>query len=282
MRQNNHQRELAGHDSTDGERRYCHEDSPRRLPHRSFRPRGASGAICLTGLLAGMLAVPAQAQQAGSLIVSSGWMHVAPQVRTDAMTSAISMGDRRINRTDAAISAQVRAANTIGLTATYFITDHLAGEMVAGLPPRFAIQGAGSAERYGQLGSARMWSPTVLLKYYFGNASGKFRPFVGVGASYVWFTDSKVSNDAFQREKLLGPTRVSVSKGLSPVLNAGLSYEFADRWYAGLSISYIPMRRTITLTTPNAALGRMPASISSQISTRLNPIVTYVNVGYRF
>ncbi|MGI4857171.1 MAG: OmpW/AlkL family protein [Janthinobacterium lividum] len=239
----------------------------------------------MRGVIAGTVfcaAGAAHAQTAGSIVLSTGWMHVAPQVKTDPMSSTVALASTSFQKTDAKISSQVGAANTLGLTATYFLTDHIAAELVAGVPPRFKINGAGSAESYGQLGSARMWSPAVLLKYYFRQANASFRPYVGLGASYVWFTDGKITNDAFRRQRLGGDTEVSVSKGLSPVFNVGMSYEFASNWYAGVSVSYIPMRRTLTLTTPRAATPFGTAAVKNEVRTQLNPIVAYVSIGYRF
>ncbi|MCY0388333.1 outer membrane beta-barrel protein [Robbsia sp. Bb-Pol-6] len=239
----------------------------------------------LQGAVAGVLfcaAGAAHAQAAGSVVLSTGWMHVAPQVSTDPMHSTIGLGGGSFPRTDKKISSQVGAANTLGLTVTYFVTDHIAAELAAGVPPRFRINGAGSIESYGQLGSARMWSPAVLLKYYFRPATAAFRPYVGLGASYVWFTDGKITNDAFRRQRLGGDTEVSVSKGLSPVFNVGMSYAFASNWYAGVSVSYLPMRRTLTLTTPRAATPFGTASVKSEVRTQLNPIVAYLSIGYRF
>lgn len=250
---------------------------PGRLPCLApvMRSVVAGALFCAAGA--------AHAQAAGSVVLSTGWMHVAPQVSTDPMHSTIALGrGGSFPRTDRKISSQVGAANTLGLTATYFLTDHIAAELVAGAPPRFKINGAGSVESYGQLGSARMWSPAVLLKYYFRPATAAFRPYVGLGASYVWFTDGKITNDAFRKQRLGGDTEVSVSKGLSPVFNVGMSYEFASNWYAGVSVSYLPMRRTLTLTTPRAATPFGPASVKSTVRTQLNPIVAYLSIGYRF
>lgn len=243
-----------------------------------------SRAVFAAALAAALLAAPgmARAQAAGSVVLSTGWMHVAPQVNTDPMRSTIALRGGSFARVDRGISSQVGAANTLGLTATYFLSDHVAAEVVAGVPPRFRINGAGSIESYGQVGSARMWSPAVVMKYYFRPAGAALRPYVGLGASYVWFTDGKITNDAFRRQRLGGDTAVSVSKGLSPVFNVGLSYAFASKWHAGVSLSYLPMRRTLTLTTPRAATPFGAASVKSTVRTQLNPVVAYVGIGYRF
>jgi len=231
-------------------------------------------------LLAGMTA--AQAQTAGSLMLGTGWMHIAPQVSTGPMNSTqrSPLGTRSFS--DGAISAQVRSSDTLGLTATYFITDNIAAEMVGGIPPKFTITGAGTAEGYGAIGTARMWSPAILLKYYFGQANATFRPFVGVGASYIWFNQATIGNKSFENTRLHGPTKVSVNSGFSPVFNVGASYKITDNWYAGASISYIPMTRTITLDNPAVNDTNGQASVHSTQRARMNPVVTYFNITRRF
>jgi len=237
-----------------------------------------------TAVVAGLLLAgitSAQAQSAGSLLIGTGWMHIAPQVSAGPMntTQRSPLGTRSFS--DGAISAQVKSSDTLGFTATYFITDNIAAEMVGGIPPKFTITGAGSAEGYGAIGSARMWSPAILLKYYFGQANATFRPYVGVGASYIWFNQAKISNGSFESNRLHGPTKVSVNSGFSPVFNVGASYQFAKDWYAGASISYIPMTRTITLDNPSVT-GASAVALNSTVRTKFNPVVTYFSISRRF
>ena len=40
---------------------------------------------------------------------------------------------------------------------------------------------------------ARQWSPGVILQWYFGHAQSKFRPFVGVGVVYSFFTNIELN-----------------------------------------------------------------------------------------
>jgi outer membrane protein len=235
--------------------------------------------IILSAALFGA-AAHAQAQSAGSLLLGTGWINVAPQVSTSPLKTT-NVGGRPHDSENAGISAQVPSANTLGLTATYFITDNIAAELVTGIPPKFDIHGAGTIEGFGKVGSARMWSPTIMAKYYFGAATNKFRPFVGLGAAYIWFSDAKITNSSFENGVLGGKTNVSISKGLSPVFNLGASYEITKNWYAAASVSFIPLRRTLTLTTPSSTAAR-GASVTNETRAQLNPIVTYVSIGYRF
>src|SRR6516164_6347427 len=53
------------------------------------------------------------------------------------------------------------------------------------------VGNSGTLAPIGELGEARQWSPTILAKYYFNDGEAKLRPFVGLGATYVWYSDVK-------------------------------------------------------------------------------------------
>jgi len=223
----------------------------------------------------------AHAQSAGSFVLGTGWMHVAPQVSSDPLN--ISTGGGRfvgpLNFSVPGSGASVPGSDTLGLSATYFVTDHIAPEFVFGIPPKFDLYGADSLNALGKLGSVRLWSPTLLLKYYFGSSQSKLRPYVGAGVSRVWFTNGTVSNPALSSILMSGPVTVgSVKSSWAPVYNAGLSYSFGKHWVAGLSVSYVPLKTSVTLNSTSRLLG----AEQSTANIKLNPIITYLNIGYRF
>lgn len=205
-----------------------------------------TGAVALAFAAA---ATGAHAQSAGSFYVTTGWFHLAPQDSSDPL-KIMNVGGSPVNHEVPNTGAGIDNADTIGLAAGYFLTDHIATELVAGIPPRFNLNGKGSLEQFGVLGHAYQWSPALLLKYYFNDAKAKFRPYVGIGASYIWFTGAKITNTAYH-------------------------------WFGGLSVSYIPVSLTATLTTQRPTpIGNVTQT--SQAKITLNPIVTYLNIGYRF
>ncbi|ACR27512.1 OmpW/AlkL family protein [Burkholderia glumae] len=236
-----------------------------------------TGAVALALLTAG---TTAQAQSAGSFYVTTGWFHLAPQDSSDPL-KVMSVGGTPVNRSVANTGAGISDADTLGITTGYFVTDHIAAEFVYGIPPKFNLNGKGSLSPFGTLGHAYQWSPAVLLKYYFNSAEAKFRPYVGVGASYIYFTGAKLTNRTFENNVLGGPTNVTTSNQWAPVFNAGFNYNFTKHWFAGVSISYIPVSLTATLTTQRPTqVGTLTQT--SQAHIKLNPIVSYVNIGYRF
>jgi outer membrane protein len=224
----------------------------------------------------------AHAQSAGSLQVNAGWMHFAPQDSSGAFNvTALGQTQQR-----AGSGASVSNADTFGLTLQYFVTDHIAAEAVMGVPPKFHLDGEGTLSPLGELGTAKEWSPTILLKYYFMDAQSKFRPYLGAGASYVWFSDVKLSSQmasgAFlytpqTGTALTGPTSAHISSSFAPVVNGGMSYNFNKHWSASFSVSYMWLSARATLTT-NSAVG----TVRSESKIKLDPIVTFLSVGYTF
>lgn len=235
---------------------------------------------CMLSAVALLLSGGAYAQSAGSNVVSLGWLHIAPQVSSDPLAvEGVAVPD---------MGARVDNADTLGLTLTHFFTDHIALESVAGIPPKFNFSGTGAlaSPAINPLGDARQWSPALVLKYYFMQAESKWRPFVGLGVSYIWFTDAHVST-AFQQTLSMQftngqtaglPTSVHVNSEWSPLFNAGMNYNFNRHWSAGLSVSYLPFGTKANLTTalPNGQ------SVHSVAKITLDPLVTFVSVNYRF
>ncbi|VXB41172.1 OmpW family protein [Burkholderia sp. 8Y] len=233
----------------------------------------AAAALCVSG---------AHAQAAGNVVVNAGWMHFAPQD---------SSGPFKINAlgqtmTESNAGASVDNADTFAITTTYFFTDHIAAEAVLGVPPKFNLDGTGTLGAIGKLGSAREWSPTLLLKYYFGSAQSRFRPYIAAGGAYVWFSDTKLTapmaNGAFLYSSqygnaLTGPTTVSLSSSFAPVANAGFTYNFTQHWSASFSLSYMWLSARARLETQSAV-----GTVRSESKIKLNPIVSFLSVGYKF
>jgi outer membrane protein len=233
---------------------------------------GVAALACIT--------TTAHAQSAGSFFVTTGWFHLAPQSSSDPLRET-NVNGTPVNITVPNTGAELGSGDTIGFTGGYFVTDHIATEFVIGVPPQFDLKGTGAFQQYGKLGSAKQWSPTLLFKYYFNQPQAKFRPYLGLGVSRVSFTDEHITNGAFEANVLHGPTTVTTDSSWEPVFNAGFTYAFTDHWFAGFSISYLPLSTTAKLNTQaQTPIGTV--NVQSETKIRLNPIVTYVNLGYRF
>ncbi|RQZ21046.1 OmpW family protein [Burkholderia sp. Bp9031] len=234
-------------------------------------------------ILLSIAAIPAaHAQSAGQWMINAGWLHLAPQDSSQPMT-VNALGH---SSTVAGSGASVSDADTPAFTATYFITDHIALETILGVPPKLHLNGTGTLAGLGELGTAHAWSPTILAQYHFGEPSARFRPYVGAGGAYLWFKGIDLSNQVATGQflysptlgtRLEGPTSVSLSKSFAPIVNAGLTYNIDSHWSVGVSAAYVWLSTKATLTT------RSPVgTVTSTTKVKINPIITFVSLGYRF
>ncbi|VVE19044.1 membrane protein [Pandoraea horticolens] len=271
--------------------------------------------LCALGFGISLASTSAIAQQAGDNVVNLGWFHIAPQDSSKPMTTSVTQEGLTpalvpSNFTSPGSGAKVSNADTLGLVVTHFFTDNIALQTVAGVPAKFKLTGQGViappsiagaltsidlgvAQNNPIVQSVRQWSPALVLQYYFGQANSSLRPFLGVGVSYTFFTNVSLNpnfeaalNQNFGSVLALtsghnGPTSVEAKSSASwqPVFNAGLSYAFDKHWVASASVSYLPLK-----TTANIKIKAQDGTVlsSSDAEIKLNPIVTFVSLGYKF
>ena len=191
--------------------------------------------------------------------------------------------------------------DTLGLTLSYFVNDNVSLELVKDT----LITDLGA---HGRVAEVTAWTPAATVKYHFG-ASGKdrFRPFVGAGVTYGHFNKIKlnggVKDDLIQAgymidnilsgragEALHGgqgsstatpEVKVKTSDAFAPVFTAGFTFDMTERWFTTGSLSYMPnFNNVATVTVTDTSTGR--ELIKSTTKIDLDPLVTYVGVGYRF
>ncbi|GAB2477240.1 outer membrane beta-barrel protein [Comamonas humi] len=222
----------------------------------------------------------AYAQKAGDWVVGGGALVYAPQDSTTPLRF-VSPFEREIPGS----GADVKSATTLGLNVHYFLTDNWAIEGVLGVPPKIKIEGAGTLAPIGELGSARLYAPSVLAKYFFGNADDKFRLSVGAGLTYTSFHSVSLTNGlqntlggALRLPPGASSTTAKIDAKWSPVLNVGANYAFDKNWGLTFSVSYIPMKTDATLTT---RVGGKEVAVSKTRVT-LDPIVPFLYLTYKF
>jgi outer membrane protein len=236
----------------------------------------------LLASVAMLIAGAAQAQSAGSNVISLGWFRVMPTNSADPLV-VDSINGFPVGQTEPGTSAKIKSADTLGIAFAHFFTDNISGDFVAGIPPTHDVQGSGTFSKYGTVGNVRQWSPALLVKYHFREAKSKFRPYVGIGVNYTWFTGETITNQTFVKSEF-GPNATmtaSAKSSWNPVFNVGANYAVTDNWFVGLSVSYVPLSSTATLTTQNAGPAGN-ATVVSHTKIKINPVVTFLSVGYRF
>lgn len=232
------------------------------------------------------------AQQAGDNVINLGWFHLSPQTSSKPLTvtgSSVPGVAAALNSSLGNTGASVDDSDTVGLTFAHFFTDNIAVEAVTGIAPKFRLYGKGSLAlaNGGSLASANQWSPALLLKYYFGKAGDTWRPFVGIGASYFWYSNVQLTPGFQQLAGYsltvggTGTTTAKLTNSWAPVFNAGLNFNMDKHWTLAFSVSYIPVSTTAKITTTGTgAYGAITTTAESKV--RLNPIVTFLSLGYTF
>ena len=238
--------------------------------------KAAPHAAALSLLAA--FALPAAAQSAGSNIVSLGWFHITPNDSSETL---------RLNGNPVPGSgATINDTDTVGIALTHFFTDNVALTFDAGIPPKYTLKGSGTLSALGELGTAKQWSPALVAKWYFGEATSAFRPFIGAGVTYVKYTDVQLSQP-FQQSVGSGGGAIpggsyaataELSSSWAPVANIGATYNLDKKWSVSLSVSYVPLKTDAVITGTNAA--HVPVKGTTTLT--IDPLITFLSVGYSF
>jgi outer membrane protein len=160
-------------------------------------------------------------------------------------------------------------------------------------------------DRYNTAASARAWTPAIQAQYYFGKSGvNKFRPFVGAGVMYAYFNDIKINsgikNDLVNAGHMIQnihdgqagaslegkpssgnmKVKVDATDALAPIVTAGFTYDFKPNWFATASISYAKLDNTATISVVNT--NNNAKLIQAKTKIEIDPLISYVGVGYRF
>ncbi|MFJ7567769.1 OmpW family protein [Herminiimonas sp. NPDC097707] len=239
----------------------------------TFRVLPQLAAVTAFSALAAF-SLPAAAQSAGDNIVNVGWFHLRPNESSEPLYSRMApIGPK------AGSSASISNADTLGIAFTHFFTDNFALTADLGVPPKFKLYGGGTIAALGELGTAKQWSPAVIAKWYFGDRNSQLRPFVGLGATRVWYSGVELSKN-LQASVTggVGTATANLSSSWAPVANVGLTYNIDKNWSLGFSVAYIPLK------TDAEIIGRVGGTVVSRNTTTLtiDPLVTFLSVGYKF
>ncbi len=241
---------------------------------RTINFLGMAACICSAALTD-----HANAQSAGSTTLSLGWLHVAPQGHATPLTVE-SIGGLAVNQQVVGSGAHASSTDTMGITTEYYVTDNLGVAMLFGLPLKVNLVGDGALQKYGNLGSTRPMPPALELRYHLFSAESKFRPFIGLGVNYTWFTQVRATNSQFIRDSFGpgGSAHASLSPSWNPVFEIGANYAISKHWSVGASVGYIPVKTNLTLYGQTAT----GTQIVSKSTLRLHPLNVFLNVAYTF
>lgn len=221
----------------------------------------ATAALLATGM--------ASAQTAGTWMVRAGLTKIAPDVTSSCMT-APDFGNTvggGIGCTKSDVGSDTQLAGGV----TYMYTDHLAVDVPLALPFKHKIIGAGSMAGAGDLGEVQALPMTIFLQYRFLEANAKFRPYVGLGATYAYFFNEQGSGKLTATTNPGGPpTRITVDSKFILTPQIGATLALNDKWFIDVSYSKSKLSTTTHLST------------GQQLDVDLDPASYSIAVGYKF
>ena len=201
-------------------------------------------------LALGLFTLPVLAHQAGDIIVRVGAATVAPNESSPVVADVAEFS--------------VNNNTQLGLNINYMITDNIGIELLTATPFSHKI----SVGELGQIAETQHLPPTLLGQYYFGSASSKLRPYVGMGVNYTNFFDNEFTND------LSGAlTNLSMSNSWGWAAHVGLDYQVNQDWLVNGSVWYADIATDVKFNLGDA---------SQDIKTDIDPWVYMFSVGYSF
>lgn len=204
--------------------------------------------------IAAALCGPAQAQEfspktAGTRILDLRLTDVDPDA-----------GDAITTTAGASTGLRVRASNDVMPTVgvTYFLTDHLAVEAIAGTTQHTIRAQGGSTDV--KVKDTWVLPPVVTLQYHFA-PSARFSPYVGAGLNYMLFYSGKDRNGF----------HLTLDDGVGFALQGGADVAISGPWSLDVDVKKIFFKTD--------AVDRL-AGIKSKV--HLDPWVASAGFGYRF
>lgn len=190
------------------------------------------------------------------------------------------------------------------MTGVAFPQDGLEQIFVDGIPLKqdIPITNLGNKSK---AASVRAWTPAIEAQYQFGKSGvNKFRPYIGAGVMYSHFSNIKlngqINSDLIAAGHMIqnildnkagaaldGKTssadpyvKVKTTDSLSPIVTLGATYDINSNWYTIASISYAKMNNLAKIDVIDRKSGNQLIRSSTKVD--IDPIITYLGVGYRF
>jgi outer membrane protein len=154
---------------------------------------------------------------------------------------------------------------------TYMYTDNVSVDVPLALPFKHKLIGDGAMKGAGEIGEVRALPMTVFLQYRFMEAKAKFRPYVGLGATYAYFFNEQGSGKLTAATNPGGPpTKLTVDSKFSLTPQIGATVAIGDKWFVDLHYS-----RSKLSTTTHLSSGQ-------HLDIALDPLSYGIDIGYKF
>ncbi|BBC80198.1 membrane protein [Acetobacter orientalis] len=156
------------------------------------------------------------------------------------------------------------------LTLEYFITDNVSVDLIA-TSTRHEVAASGANIPGGKLdvGSAWVLPPTLTFAWHF-RPHKRFNPYVGVGATAMWF------------HNMHGANGMSLNSGFTggPSVNVGFDYQIVGNWFFNADVKQMFVR--MHAWAKGGVLDSFGAGTKIRAHESLDPTVVSAGIAYRF
>ena len=190
-----------------------------------------------------------QPKAKGTIMLNVRMTDVSPDAGNSVMTAA---------GADTGLKANVSDSYVPTIGRTYFFTDNLAAELIAGTSDHSvkAVGGTTNVKIY----DTWVLPPVLSLQYHFA-PKAKFSPYVGAGVNYMIFYGGSNKNGFTTKLK----------DGAGTALQAGFDYALQGKWSLNLDVKKVFFNTKATING-----GALTSSVD------LDPWVVSAGVGYKF
>jgi outer membrane protein len=196
--------------------------------------------IVSSALLALLAGAPAVAHDKGDFVIRAGATWVDPKQNNNDIV-------------------EVDDAWSLGLTFTYFLTEHWALDLLAAYPFEHDI----ALRKNGpDVGSTKHLPPTLSVQYHF-IPDGAVQPYVGLGVNYTYFFDEDTSGP-------LAGADLDLDDSWGVAAQLGFDLQFSERWVGNIDFRYISIESEAEVN--GADIG----------DVEIDPFVGSVMIGYKF
>ena len=210
--------------------------------------------LALAGLILATVAGPALADSpADQWVVRAGISVLTLSNKLD-----LTVAGAQVPGAELSTVPQVTPTVQIG----YYVMPHVVLMATVGLPPHIGLRGGGAIAPYGELGQTT-YGPTALTMQFHPFRAGMFRPYVGVGGSYMIIFSTK--DGAVHNLKL--------GNDLAPAFEVGSDVMLNPRY--GL---FLDVKKALLQSTSTGTLGPYPINGKASIA----PFVVSSGVTLRF
>ena len=197
------------------------------------------------------IALSAAAPAMAEPLAEGNWLVRARAVNLDFRNG---QADNLQNTVGAKVEAENRWIPEVDIS--YFFTKNIAAELVLTYPQNIDINIAGKKE-----GTIKALPPSLLLQYHFTDF-GAFKPYVGAGINYTFFS---------KRSNILDGAASVDNNSFGFTAQIGADYALDKNWSLNFDVKYVQMDTDVRVD----GLGKVG-------KINLDPMLYGIGVGYRF